>query len=353
MTDPTSVDVVGRISRLCDLGRWADAAREAGSYLQTSPDDVRALCLLAQARLGLQDATGALAAAQAAMTAEPSSEWPLRLASLASRALGRHADAVQLARAAVEAGPFLAQAHVALARAEVARARDLEAARRAADQALRLAPLMVEAHLAVGAVAFAQQRFDDAEAACREALRIDPQSSAAHNDLTRVALRRQRFAGSSRLAAAAGGFATALRADPNAQASRRNLDLVMHIFLRRLSYFVLLAAYIGSRLVTANGVSRGALWVPVVALVVPGVFAVRFVGGLTAPLRNHLKQTLRGRTYGLPAAALGVACVLLALGAAAPPTEAVAFWTAFLLALGARLGLYHRSPRWGGPPPGK
>jgi len=346
VTDRASTTAVDRISRLCDLGRWQEAAHEAARYLATEPGDVHVLCLLAQARLGLGDPHGALVAARAAMAAAPSHEWPLRLASLALQELDRPMQAVEMARAAVEAAPLVGETHIRLAGAEVAQGGDLESARCAADRALELLPHSVDAHLAAADVAFAQDRFDDAEAACLGALRIDPQSSTAHNELARVRLRSGRFVGSSRLATVADGFATALRVDPTAQVSRRNLDLVMHVFLRRLSFFVLVVAYIGFRLATSSTwesstgeAPRWALWVPAAALVLPAVFAARFVGKLTPPLRAHLVLSLRSPRHLLPVAGLALACALLVLGAVATPAAPVGFGLSVVLAVGGLIAL--------------
>jgi tetratricopeptide (TPR) repeat protein len=338
VTDSAATRAVGRISQLCDLGRWQEAAGEAGLYLQSSPGEGRVLCLLAQARLGLDDPAGALAAAQAAMLAEPSSEWALRLASLACRRLGRTAEAVDLARAAVAASPFLAETHVALARAELELGRNLGGARSAAEHAVGLAPHMVDAHLAVSAIAYAQGRFMDAEASCREALRIDPQSAVAHNQFARIYLRYGGLTPSA-LATAAGGFASALRADPRIHVSRANLDLTMRAFLRRLTLLVFLAAAVGGKIATAYGMPRGALWVPVGALAVPAAFVLQFVLRLNASLRNHLAWRLRGWEFALPAAALAVACVLLVLGALVPGMSRTTLAAAMWLPVGAGLVL--------------
>jgi hypothetical protein len=43
VTDSASPRAVSRISQLCELDRWQEAAQEAGVYLQSSPDDARVL----------------------------------------------------------------------------------------------------------------------------------------------------------------------------------------------------------------------------------------------------------------------------------------------------------------------
>jgi tetratricopeptide (TPR) repeat protein len=344
---PTAV-ALARISSLCDLGRFADAAREAAAFLRTDPDNDRALCLLAQARLGIHDPVGALLAARAAAAAAPHAEWPHRLPSVALMEIGDPSDAVAEAETAVALAPFDPLPRVQLAHAERKRGGDLSAARRAADEAIALAPHLVEAHLAVGVVAAAQGYRDEAEHAFRVALRLDPSCSAAHNELARLQL-RGRYSGAASLAAAATGFARAVRADPTAQVSRRNLDLVVFLFVRRISWLVFIAGWIGNGLGSGTDVPRAALWLPLALLAIPAAFAVGFVVRLPQSLRAYLLGSLRRPVPGLPVAGLVGAAVLLGVGAAVPVADVdkIAFTGALLLALGIRWALWSHGRRAG------
>jgi tetratricopeptide (TPR) repeat protein len=354
VTGAASAGALARASALCELGRFQDAARHASEYLQTDPHNAYALCLLARARLGSDDAPGALTATQAAIAADPGSEWAFRIASIALQRLDQPQEAVRMARRAVEVAPHLASCHARLAQALANPGTDLAGARRAADRAVQLDPHLVEAHLAVGAVAMADGRSAAARAAYKRALAIDPDSAAAHNDLARTHMRRRRIGNAAGLADAAGGFATALLSDPNMRVSRRNLELVLHLFLARLAYYVFVTAFIGYRLTVGTSLPRWALWTPAAALSLPAFFAARFTLGLPPTLRQYLKRSLRHQPLrGIAMAALGLAAALLVLGALAPATQTAGFLCAAILSLAARLALYRQGKRDGFTTPRK
>jgi tetratricopeptide (TPR) repeat protein len=115
--------------RLIDIGRVDDATAVVRDVLVEAPRDVRALCTLARCH----DLAGAhqhtLAAADAAIAADPESEWAFRLRSMALRKLGRPVESVPAAERAVALDPQWWGGHRALALALVAAGRVPEAYR--------------------------------------------------------------------------------------------------------------------------------------------------------------------------------------------------------------------------------
>ncbi|MGY1710935.1 tetratricopeptide repeat protein [Geodermatophilus sp. SYSU D00758] len=339
MSRPAAATSLDRITALCDLGRFDEAVRAAARYLRTDPQDVQALCLLAFAHLGTGNPAEALRAAGAAAGTAPSEEWPHRLASIALQQLGNPAAAVAAAAAAVRADPHSALPRVRFADAARAHGVDLPAARRAAEDAVALDPQLVEAHLAVGDVAVEQRRRGDAAAAFRAALRLDPQCAAAHHALATLRVSGPHPASGALLAAAASGYATALRADPTAPQSRSSLDLVVADAVARTCVLVVLAAVWGVAFGMDPDAPRAASWVPLVLLVVPVAFVRQFVVRLTPAVRAVLVSRLRRPWPGLALAGFAVAAALLALGAAVPALDAVAASGALLVAVAVRVGL--------------
>src|SRR5207302_1034027 len=107
-------------------------------------------------------------------------------------------------------------------------------------EAVALAPHEADTHLALGGAAAAVGKRADAEAAFQRALSIDPQNTVAHNELARLQLRKSSISRPGALGEAAASFATAVRSDPRADVSRRNFELVIRVFLSRVSYLVFL-----------------------------------------------------------------------------------------------------------------
>ncbi|HST56703.1 MAG TPA: tetratricopeptide repeat protein [Solirubrobacteraceae bacterium] len=303
-----------RARMLCELQRLDDATSLLGAVIAVDPENTEAWCLLAAASLELKDFEAALRAAETAISLTPDSEFPHRLASLALRGLHRHADALERAREAVRLDTHEWRAHVCLARALTHERRDLVEARQAADRALALAPEEVDAHITAGAVALADGRRVDAEASFRRALTIEPQSSAAHNELARLQMSGRTITNAVGLAQAADGFATAVRIDPHAQVSRHNLEVVLRVFLARTTYFIFIAAFLITRVGGSPG-EPGARLLPVAWLVVPAVFTWRFIGRLSAGLREYLLTLIvrdRKIRFAVSLDVLAVICLLVA-----------------------------------------
>jgi tetratricopeptide (TPR) repeat protein len=314
----TTTTAVARAAALCDLSRWADAIPLLGQVLASDPSNAYAWGLLAQAQLGADDSAAALHAADVAASCQPRSEWPHRLRSLALRGLGRRAESVAAAREAVRVEPQAWQAHAHLARTLAPDRKARKEAKQAAVRALTLAPEQAETHIAFGTVNLAGGHRRAAQAAFERALAIDPQNRVAHNELSRVWLRQSSFLRAGKLAAAADGFATAVRADPSSQLSRRNLDLTLRVFLSRLSYVLFVLVVVVNAGTRGTAQSAGNSAVPVGLLIVPAAFAWYFVHRLSPELRRHLKRTLMTPGVRGGVAFEVVSLLALAVGAALP-----------------------------------
>ena len=126
---------------LIRLGRHAEAIPYLTSAIAHEPENPRAWSLLAQAKLGLNDVSGALQAAQRAAAIDPGNEWPFRLIALCYRRQGKHAQAVKAARRAVAVAPNVAVTHTTLASCLVRTSLGHREASRVAAHAVAMAPI--------------------------------------------------------------------------------------------------------------------------------------------------------------------------------------------------------------------
>jgi tetratricopeptide (TPR) repeat protein len=260
-----------------------------------------------------------LDAAGHAIALDPEDDWPHRLRSIAFQDLGVEESAIAAAREAVRVGPHSWPAHSHLAQTLVFAKRDLDEAAAAAERGVALAPHEPDAHYALGMVADARGKHRDAEEHFRRALALDPQHGASHNALARRRLASRRF-DPRRLADAASGFRTVVQADPRADYAATNLELVLRVFLARLSYLIFVVVYIAARAdsVSTSAVARIA---PLALLAIPIAFAAYFLVRLEPDLRGRLFYiALHGR---LAAASIAQACALaLLVASAAAPSNA-------------------------------
>jgi tetratricopeptide (TPR) repeat protein len=300
-----------RATALCDIERFTEAVTLLTRLLASEIDGYGTRCTLARAQIGLGEYRAAVNSAAAAAALEPEREWPHRLMSIAYSRLRQHPEAIRQARESVRLAPQTWQDHLQLAQALHSAGDNGTGARSAAERARQLGPLEASTHLIVGNVAATAGRREEAEAAFRTALEIDPTNSAAHNELARLHLPRHGVANASGLGAAAAGFAAALRANPSGEISRRNLDAVLRIFIRRTAYFVLLDAVIASQ-VFADSSALATRLLPVDLLGIPIAFAWRFLGHLTKDLRRYLyRELLRPRLRIATAAEACAVCLVL------------------------------------------
>lgn len=208
--------VVGAASQLVRANPAA-ALRLLTPYLAREPDDPDALCVAAQAQLGLSEPEQALSSARRAGRLAPHDDWPLRLQTLALHQLGRDWDAQNLARHSVAANPGHWQTHYLVACADLWANAVTDHTVAAAAQARTLAPDEPSTHEIVGQVALAQGRTRQAVAAFEAALALDPEDAVAAHELARAQLRRFRIAKSVK------GFLAVGRMDPTIRQTHLNL----------------------------------------------------------------------------------------------------------------------------------
>lgn len=329
-----------RARYLVELHRFDEACSLLQNVVGREPDDPTAWCLLAQAYGGVERPLDALEAASRAAALAPEDDWPHRLRSVSLQELGAGESAVEAAREAVRTGSWGWQPHIRLAIALVFAKGDLEEAHAEAERGVELAPNRPATHYALGLVASASRNPEEAELCFRRALALDPEHAPSHNALASMQLATGRWSPGS-LAGAASGFRDAVQADPRAGPSARNLELVLRHFLARVSYLVFVIVWL------ASGVTGGTLddrVLPLLLLLVPAGFAVRFVLGLAPDLRRHLRYIAFHGPLALPVIAQMCAVGLLVVGAAAPSDERRGIGAAALLvSLAARLLLIRRS----------
>jgi tetratricopeptide (TPR) repeat protein len=338
-----------RASVLCSLGRFDDAAGRLRTILATDPHNEDGLCLMAQALFGLGAYDQSLRTSLIAISENPENEWPHRVASLALSALGRHGEAQAMGREAIRLAPNSAQGYINLAQILADSPSGLGEARAAAERAVVLAPHDPDSHIAVGVVASAGARTEDARDAFHRALALEPDNHIAHNELARLQLTRTKFDNADALVQAAGGFADALRANPRAAVSRHNLDLVLHHFLAQIAYVIFLVAWLG-RVLAGSVETNPFRFVPALILAFPFFFAVRFVSGLSPQLRGHLRHVLRGPLTATAVLCDAIAAAGLIVGAAFQGVTFTAFAYAVGLSALAGVILWLQGRRLAGPP---
>ncbi len=219
---------------LCAAKRYTEAIRQLRVLLRLDPHDLDCLDLLGEAQLAHHDPDGALVTATKAIALDPQRDLPHRQASIASSRRGLHREAISHADEAVRLAPAEHRAFVVLARALLRAKRDLARARRAAVQAIVLAPEKSEAHLVFGMVSAVDREHAAAEAAFQRALTLDPSSASARNELARLNIRRSAQAGATASNQAALG-ASAGGAQASEPVRRRKLDIVARVVRVRLS----------------------------------------------------------------------------------------------------------------------
>lgn len=337
-----SIDAAAQFERaqaLMDLHRYQEAAEAARRILATDPQNPRVVGLVAVAEFNAGNHQLALEAATAAIALEPDEEYMHRIASLAAIGLGDAQRAADEAGEAVRLAPNSAAAHMTLAQALMA-GRQTLGARDHAEKAVELVPHSAEAHYVLGRVAHFDGRRKDAEAALKRALAIRPDHAPARNELARIRLKHGRFSGAA-MADATMGFAGALQTDPRQAQIRRNLEVAVRSFLSQTAYLVFLAAYVGT--VVKPSQSSGLIrLLPLLVLLIPILYAARYLNRLSPQLRRFLMDAiLRRRRLLVPVClellAVGLIVGEVLAGQAARGTLAVA---AIAAAFGARLLLW-------------
>lgn len=306
-----------KASYLLDVNRPQQAFDLLTEVLAVGDGDPTALCLSARVELALGRDEQALAYARRAAAAAPDAEWPLRLQAISAIRLGRRADAVQAARAAVMIDPRTPETHRLLAEILIETEGDLTKAWAAARYATELEPTDAISHATMGRVALAFGDEGTARRALNEALRLDPIDGNARNDLGRLDLRQM-----EPLSAAA-HFATAAASGPELAVAIGNVDVALSLAVSRVSFFVGLLTIVPGLAAAFDhgsvGVGYGLLLFALLAAVLC-YDALRLRSALRGGLRRcvrHLPARDRSLTWSVRALAGGT--VALAVLGLAPP----------------------------------
>jgi tetratricopeptide (TPR) repeat protein len=180
-----------RVEHLSDLGRLADAEREARAALAAEPQSPALLAALSRVFLQGRNYTEGLAAADAAAAQAPDDERLHRLRALHLSGLGFHRDAAAAAHAAVVLAPQ--EPLTAITQARVLQAARLHVdALAVARRAVALDPALAQAHLVLADIADDAGDRRLARAAYQEVLRLDPQHAVARHDLALLDARARR-----------------------------------------------------------------------------------------------------------------------------------------------------------------
>jgi tetratricopeptide (TPR) repeat protein len=267
-----------------------------------------------------------LAAADRAIAADPQYEWGFRLRAHALLALRRPKPAEAAAREALALAPWMWQTHATLADALLRRGgtRRIVAARRYADQVLRLAPHEADAHVLDAAVLARMSDLRRARQACQRALAIDPQCQAALHNLAVIDLARDR------VGAAARKFTDALSLAPHDTITGQTHGQSARGVLWRL--FDALALAVAAHVLLFNAIERplGAWRRPVefaaAALVLAGFgwLAKRTWAAQPRGIRWRLRADIRKAAVVFGVILMGMAAVGLLLSAYDPSARSVA-----------------------------
>ena len=180
-----------RVGHLTDLGRLADAEREARTALAAEPQSPALLAALSRVFLQARKHAAGLAAADSAAAQAPGDERVHRLRALHLSGLGRHRDAAGAAHAAVMLAPQEPLTAVTQARV-LQHARLFADALTVARRAVALDPNAAQTHLVLADIADDAGDRRLARAAYEEVLRLDPQHAVARHDLALLDARARR-----------------------------------------------------------------------------------------------------------------------------------------------------------------
>ncbi|WP_181439625.1 tetratricopeptide repeat protein [Curtobacterium sp. MCBD17_032] len=282
---------VERAAALVDAGRPDDglselAAAEREHGETAAGHRVRALALLTADRIPQQvGLPAAVRAARRAVELAPGDPAGPLVLSIVLRQAGDRQEAVVAARRAVAADPGSWQAHLAVADALSTDGRSSREARRAAAEAVRLAPTEPLAHRRLGDLLQAAGRSRAARASWHRALGLSPEDRDTRLNVAADRLRRGHDG------AAAVVFAGLLATDPGNALVRRNLVVSLVDPVNRIrSAHVTLAAlavllFIGA-LDRPAGPSRWTTGFPAaLELALTAAFVLRFALGAGSRIR--------------------------------------------------------------------
>jgi tetratricopeptide (TPR) repeat protein len=237
-----------RIEHLRELGRLADAEREARAALAAEPQDGALLAALAAVLLRAGRNAEGLAAADAATAAAPHEERSHRLRALLLSRLGRHAEALAAGYTSVSIAPEEPLAATAYARVLQGAGRLPDAAA-VAHRVVALAPNSAESHFLLADVTSDLGDRHTARLAYAETLRLDPQHAAARHDLAVLDARAHRPARALK------GLIDAGTMDPSMPQVLRTVTAVLWQLSWRLRIWLIAATLVA--LVTSSGQASG------------------------------------------------------------------------------------------------
>lgn len=291
-----------RAEALLRLGRPDEALRRLTGLVAAAPDDGRRLVLLASALLQTGRVEDAVAAADRAVAVDPGDPAAHRLAADALLKLDRCSESARAASEGIRLAPhdernhiLLAYALASLAQSTAAlrprRRRQLQQARAAAEEAVRLAPDSADAHTAAGYVAFIGGPRRAAAASFRRALQIDPHHAIASANLGALGVNAYR------LLEAGQQLGAALRSDPSQEESRANLALLLGRGLGMASALSLIAVLLQAISLESEMDGGSRTWRTAVGAACLGVllFASFAVRRLPPSVCRYLRIVLRRR----------------------------------------------------------
>ncbi|WP_231977599.1 tetratricopeptide repeat protein [Mycobacterium sp. E2989] len=214
-------EVVALADAYMDAGKYESAREVVSRSLASHPDDPVLLANYARAELALGNEWQAARSAHAALSRTPEDEFAMRVYALSLFRLGRHHDALWMAWRTVTTHPNLPEP-LRLYALMLQKTWQLRSALDVIDQALRLDPQYVDAHIRRGSILHDMGRRAEAAESYRAALQLDPANATALNDLAVHRLQ------GNKLGRALQGFLGAARQDPSiGDLARRNIGVVL------------------------------------------------------------------------------------------------------------------------------
>lgn len=174
----TPAVAVQRASHLRTVGRLEEAERIARQALAEHPQDAELLSELSSVLYEADRDAEALAAAEAAVSQEPSAEYAHRVRALSLAGLGRHSEALDAADAVIELCPH-SPSSFACRSAVLWKSGDYSGALIADREVISLAPDIVDGYLNLAQVYRRLGDASGAEGAVQQALALEPDNSLA------------------------------------------------------------------------------------------------------------------------------------------------------------------------------
>lgn len=205
-----------RAQAALDIGRYAQAEREAREALSYGPADDDALVLLGRAQLGVGAYEHALDAANEAVRVAPRRGYCHFLVGYTLQCLGRYEDAIEPLRQAITLEPGFARYHARLALSFAETKRTAESAAEC-EKSLEMGPRDTIVLENVSRAFGAAGQLGRAEDIARELVKLEPESASSFGRLAWVLAERKSYEEAAKMAR------ESLRIDPNNYAAWANL----------------------------------------------------------------------------------------------------------------------------------